>query len=122
MAQPTTFTDLPIGIIRCSFSGARFVWMVDSSIPLAKNTEIMKLADTMLDGDKAKKYWVFSSVTSAHDKSGKTYTISLPNPHVVKSAGFNGYDNAEEQYEKWAKSDAGKSKVNKGVWYVGKED
>lgn len=114
MAVPSTFSDLPTGVIRASFGG-RLVWLVDSQLPFAQNTQVMTLADTMTASNKAKRYWVLNSVQSAHDKTGKEYTISLPNPHQVKSAGFNTYDEAEEQYEVWSKSDAGKSSVKKGL-------
>ena len=114
MAIPSTFSDLPLGIIRSSFGG-RLVWLIDTELPFAQNTPVMTLADTMTASDKAKRYWVFSSVKSAHDKTNGDYTISLPNPHAVKSAGFDTYDEAEEQYETWAKSDAGKPSAKRGL-------
>ena|SRR3990167_2274517 len=124
MAIPLTHNDLPLCVIRSSFGG-RFVWLVDSQLPFGQSTPIMILADTMTASDKAKRYWVLNSVQSAHDKIGSDYSVSLPNPHQVKSAGFDTYDEAEEKYEVWAKSDAGKSSVKrgiKGLRQIGTED
>ena len=46
MAQPQVHSDLPAGVIRSAFGG-RFVWLVDSELPFARNTQVMVLADTM---------------------------------------------------------------------------
>ena len=121
MAQPTSPANLPMGVIRSSF-GARLVWLVDSQLPFANNTQVMTLADTMVAKDKAKRYWVFSSVNTAHDIVSGDYTITLPNPHVVKSAGFDTYDEAEAQYATWSKNDANKTVKSglAGMMQIGK--
>jgi len=115
VAVPGALSELPLGWVRAAFGPGRTAVLVDSALPLARGVGTMKLADTMAAADKARRYWAFSVVTLALGVVGKTFTVVLPNPHLVKSAGFDAWDAAAAQYEAWATADAGKVAVAKGL-------
>ena len=126
MQHPTQQTELPAGVIRSSF-GAKVVMLVDSKMPFAKNTEILKLADAMPFEERPFRYWVFSMPKEVLEKNDRTLTISLPNSNVVKSFGYNTYDAAEERYVELSNTENGKDITVRGLGFVeskklGKED
>ena len=124
MAEITTQKELPAGVMRSSF-GSRIVLLVDSKLPFSQNEEIMKLANTISPLDIILRFWVFSIVKEAFDKKEDTLIISLPSPHLVRSAGFNTYEGAEAKYEEWAKEDDKDKSIARGIEglrKIGKEE
>lgn len=123
MPPPTKLDETPMGWIRGSFGG-RTVLMVDSHLALSRDVETMKMATQLSPEDLEKKYWVFSIQRSFLDVDGDEFTVKQVNPGI-KAFGFDDYDEAEEEYGRLAKLDAGKPSVKRnihGLLHIGKRD
>lgn len=125
MALATKFNQSPPGVKRFARGNSKAVWLVSALNPLIHDSETNKLKALLSKADQKKPYWVFSFPESYNSIASKARTMTIPGIHSVKSAVFDDYDDAVDQYETWAKGDAKLASVKKGfdgIMQIGKLD
>ena len=112
MPTPTRSFELPLGVIRSAFGSGRCVLLIQPALFL--HSEIAKLAPSLSPTDRAKGYWVFALPKTAVDVTGATFTLSLPAPAAVRASGHDTYDQAEAEYDRLTRAEAGRASVARG--------
>ena len=119
MPAPTKINQTPAGWIRASFGRGRCVCLIDSSLPLARDDQTMKLV-TLLSLNP-ERYWVFVISFNTHDRIGKQYSIRGDLLTGAKGSSFATYQDAEDQYAAWSDKETGK-KAKRGLKHLGKDE
>ncbi len=119
MAQLTRFNQLPLGVIRAAY-GPKIVLIIDSQLPIVHD-ELLKLKP-IAPLQTTKRYWVISANNQVFDIIGNKTTTQTGKLGGAKLIGFTVYDDALDQFERFARLDAGKSAINRQIGAIGQLD
>ena len=120
---PTRLQQLPLGTIRAAIGAGRCVLLVQPALFL--HLEVAKMAAVLSPADQARRYWLFDFPAVSHDTTGAEYRWTLPTTGPIRASAYESYDAAEAEYERLAKTSAGKVGAAmgfKGLTKVGSEE